>query len=372
MKIFLAGDVMTGRGIDQALPHPCAPPLHEPFMESALGYVRLAERAHGPIARPLDFASLWGEALEELDRVRPHARVVNLETSITRSEAYAPKGINYRMSPENAACLAAAGIDCCVLANNHMLDWGRGGLLDTLSTLRRLHIETAGAGRDLAAARAPAILDIPGEGRLLVYSFACATSGVPRHWAATPDAPGVNMLSDLSEATVADIASRIAEARRPRDIVVASIHWGPNWGHRIAERERAFAHGLIARAGVSIVHGHSAHHAKAIEVYRDRFILYGCGDLLNDYEGIGGYEKFRDDLVLMYFADVDAAGALLALDMAPLQIRRFRLVRAAREDAAWLQRRLDRESRPFGTRIALGRNGRLAAQGSGASGDGIS
>jgi poly-gamma-glutamate capsule biosynthesis protein CapA/YwtB (metallophosphatase superfamily) len=58
-------------------------------------------------------------------------------------------------------------------------------------------------------------------------------------------------------------------------------------------------------------HGHSSHHTKAIEIYRSRLILYGCGDFLNDYEGIGGYEEFRDDLALMYFPDMDPTSAVL-------------------------------------------------------------
>jgi poly-gamma-glutamate synthesis protein (capsule biosynthesis protein) len=53
-----------------------------------------------------------------------------------RSDDRANKGINYRMSPENAECLAAAGIDCCVLANNHVLDWGRSGLKERWQTCR--------------------------------------------------------------------------------------------------------------------------------------------------------------------------------------------------------------------------------------------
>ncbi|HME84067.1 MAG TPA: CapA family protein [Roseiarcus sp.] len=113
MRIFLCGDVMTGRGIDQALPHPCSPILHESYVESALDYVRLAERANGPVPRPVDFAYVWGAALAEWHRAQPHARVFNLETSITRSDAFEPKGINYRMSPENGPCLSAAGLDCC-------------------------------------------------------------------------------------------------------------------------------------------------------------------------------------------------------------------------------------------------------------------
>ena len=361
MKIFLCGDVMLGRGIDQALPQPCAHRLHEPSMDSAIGYLQLAEQANGAIARPLDLTYVWGAALAELNREQPHARVINLETSITRSEAYEPKGINYRMSPENAGCLQTAGIDCCTLANNHVLDWGRTGLLDTIATLHQLRIKTAGAGRDLAEASAPAILDVDG-GRLLVFSFASVTSGTPQSWAARTDAPGVNFLPALSDATLAALIRQVSRVKRPNDIVIVSIHWGPNWGYEIAESQRWFAHALIDRANVSIVHGHSSHHAKASEVYHNRLILYGCGDFLNDYEGIRGYEEFRDDLAVMYFANVDLKSAdLLTLDMVPLRIRRFQLTHASRADVDWLQQTLDRESRRFDTGIRLTSGGRLAA-----------
>jgi len=361
MKIFLCGDVMLGRGIDQALPQPCPPGLHEAYMDSAVGYLRLAEQANGPIPLPLDFAYVWGAAVDELNRARPHARIINLETSITRSEAYDRKGINYRMSPENARCLTTAGIGCCVLANNHVLDWGRAGLLDTLDTLEQLHIKTAGAGCDLAHASAPAILEIVDEGRLLVFSFACVTSGTPRNWAARPDGAGVNLLPVVSEATITAITQQVAQIRRPNDIVIVSVHWGSNWGYEITENQRWFAHELIDRAGISILHGHSSHHAKAIELYKNRLILYGCGDFLNDYEGIRGYEKFRDDLVVMYLASIDSTGAdLLALELVPLRIRRFQLIRASHEDADWLQQTLDRESRRFGTRVGLTPDRRFA------------
>jgi poly-gamma-glutamate synthesis protein (capsule biosynthesis protein) len=116
----------------------------------------------------------------------------------------------------------------------------------------------------------------------------------------------------------------------------------------------------LDRAPVSIIHGHSSHHPKAIELYRNRLILHGCGDFLNDYEGITGHEQFRDDLALMYFADIDPGSAdTVALTMAPLQIRRFQLVAASRADVDWLQRSLDRESRRFGARVEREPDGRL-------------
>jgi poly-gamma-glutamate capsule biosynthesis protein CapA/YwtB (metallophosphatase superfamily) len=352
ITLFLCGDVMLGRGIDQILPHPGDPRLYEPAVSLATTYVELAERANGPIPRAVDFRYVWGDALDALSALQPHVRVVNLETSITRSTNALPKGINYKMNPDNAACLAAAGIDCCVLANNHVLDWGCAGLLETLETIERLGVKSAGAGRNAAEAEAPAILPLSGGGRVLVFAFGSGSSGFPRDWAAARDKPGVNLLPDLSERSLARIAERTLAAKQPADILVASIHWGGNWGYDTPAEQRRFAHGLINLAGFEVVHGHSSHHPKGIEVYRDRPILYGCGDFLNDYEGISGYEEFRDDLVVAYLASLSASsGRLVELGLVPFQIKRFRLNRATPEDTAWLQATLQRESGRFGVRI---------------------
>ncbi len=354
IAVFLCGDVMTGRGIDQVLPHPGNPVLYEPYMRDARDYVRLAERANGPIARPVDLEYIWGEALEELQRAGTDARIINLETSITSSEdAWPGKGIHYRMHPRNVGCLTAAGIDCCCLANNHVLDWGYAGLAETLQTLDQAGIAHAGAGGNAAEAAAPAVLDVPGKGRVLIFSMGSTTSGIPREWGATPDRPGVNLLEDLSEATAGRVASEIRAAKRPGDVAVASIHWGGNWGYEIPATQIRFAHRLVEE-GVDIVHGHSSHHPKAIEVYRDRLILYGCGDFLDDYEGISGYEAFRDDLRLMYLVRVDPQpGRLEEARLVPLQARRFRLHRASAADAQWLRDLLNRLGAPFGTQVQL-------------------
>ena len=147
VTLFLCGDVMTGRGIDQILPHPGSPRLHEPYLNSAVSYVDLAQRASGPIPRPADFAYIWGDGLGALTRTAPDARIVNLETAITVSDTHWPeKGIHYRMHPANLRCLTAAHINCCVLANNHVLDWGYAGLAETVAALREADIQTTGAG----------------------------------------------------------------------------------------------------------------------------------------------------------------------------------------------------------------------------------
>jgi poly-gamma-glutamate synthesis protein (capsule biosynthesis protein) len=361
ITMFMAGDVMTGRGIDQVLPHPSDPLIHEPYMKSARGYVALAEQVHGPLQKPVDFAYIWGDALQELARVEPDLRIINLETSITTSNDYWPaKGIQYRMHPQNIPSLTAAKIDYCSLANNHVLDWGYPGLTETLATLKQVKINSAGAGQNLQGAETPAVMEVEGKGRVLVFSYGLETSGIPLSWAAAEDRAGVNLLKDLSAQTVLHIKEKIEAVTQPGDIVVASIHWGRNWGYDIPSEQIEFAHKLIDEAGVDVIHGHSSHHVKGLEVYKDKPIIYGAGDFLNDYEGIGGYESFRDDLALMYFVSVEpATGKLVHLHMTPIQIKHFRANRASRADALWLRDLLNREGEKFGTRVAMNQDNTL-------------
>jgi len=355
ITMFMCGDVMTGRGIDQVLPHPGDPRIHEPYMKSARGYVKLAERANGPIKKPVGCSYIWGDALEELERAAPDLRIINLETSITKSEDFwKNKGIHYRMHPKNICSITAAKIDYCSLANNHVLDWGYPGLIETLEMLKRVNVKTAGAGRNLREAKAPAVMDIEGKGRVIVFSYGSRTSGIPFSWAAREDRPGVNLLKGLFAKTVRRIEEEVHEMKQQGDIILVSIHWGSNWGYHIPREQIEFAHKLIEDAGVDVIHGHSSHHAKGMEVYKDKLIIYGSGDFLNDYEGIGGYEEFRGDLALMYFLTVDpSTGKLVQLQITPMQIKHFKLNRASRADVLWLRDTLNREGKRLGTRVEL-------------------
>jgi poly-gamma-glutamate capsule biosynthesis protein CapA/YwtB (metallophosphatase superfamily) len=356
--VFACGDVMTGRGVDQILRHPSPPAIQEAFVRDARTYVALAEGRNGPIPRGVDDAYVWGEALEELERAAPDARIVNLETSVTESDEAWPKGINYRMHPANVACLTAAGLDVCVLANNHILDYGWRGLFETLETLAAAGIQTVGAGRDEDEALRPARVTLAPGQDLLVFAFGCETSGVPDSWAASASGPGAAFLGELSREAARAVVDRIARARGPKDIVVVSIHWGSNWGYEVPRDQVRFAHWLVD-GGVDVVHGHSSHHPRPAEVYAGRLILYGCGDFIHDYEGISGYEEFRNDLVLMHLVTFGPTGDLVKLRMVPFQVRRLRLQRASDDDTAWMARRLSAASARFGSRVEQGPDGVL-------------
>jgi len=236
---------------------------------------------------------------------------------------------------------------------------GLEGLLSLSETLEGAGIPTAGAGRDLHDAAAPAILEHPAGGRIVVFAFGFSDSGIPADWLAGPSRSGIWLLPDYSDETVGRVGRAIRSVKRDGDVVVASIHWGGNWGYGVSSAHRRFAHALVDDGGVDLVHGHSSHHPRAIEVYRERLVLYGCGDFLNDYEGIRGHEEFRGDLVVMYFPCLETDGRLLSLDMSPLRIRRFQLERPDPEEVTWMRDTLSRECRSFGGDVVPAGHGRL-------------
>jgi poly-gamma-glutamate capsule biosynthesis protein CapA/YwtB (metallophosphatase superfamily) len=363
VTLFLCGDVMLGRGVDQVLPHPGDPELREGHARDARAYVRLAERASGPIPQPASFSWPWGDALAVLDHMAPDVRVINLETTVTRSADFAPgKRVHYKMSPGNLPAVTVAHPDACALANNHVLDLGRTGLLDTLDALAGAGVPAVGAGRDLAQARQPAAIPLPGGGRAVIFACGAASSGIPPGWAATATRPGTDFLPSLSRAAADDLIARVQAARQPGDIAIVSIHWGSNWGYGVTGDQVRFAHRLID-GGADLIHGHSSHHPRPVEVYRGRLVLYGCGDAINDYEGIGGNQEFRSDLRLLYFASVAAGtGTLATLHMVPMQATKMRLRHAATADSEWMRAALERVSHRFGSRISYQPDGTLTLQ----------
>jgi poly-gamma-glutamate synthesis protein (capsule biosynthesis protein) len=347
---------MTGRGVDQILAHPSSPKLFEPSIDDAREYIALAEDQSGPIKRPVGPSYVWGDALEILAQPSIQARIVNLETSVTRDgQPWPDKGIHYRMHPANVGSLTAGRIDVCTLANNHSLDWGRDAFTETLDVLREAGLRTAGAGRTAGEALRPACIG-GGEARVIAFAFADESSGVPREWEASEAQPGVAFLP-RSKRELDALGDRIAEERSAGGVVVASVHWGSNWGYEVEPWQMDLAHALVDR-GVDVVQGHSSHHPRPIEIYRQRLVLYGCGDFLNDYEGIRGYEHFRSDRVIAYLPELDAAtGALVALRMTPMRTRRMRLEHVPEEDALWMADRLTEISRPYGT-VGVSKGGR--------------
>jgi poly-gamma-glutamate synthesis protein (capsule biosynthesis protein) len=146
-----------------------------------------------------------------------------------------------------------------------------------------------------------------------------------------------------TRAAVGDTLDR-ARAHSP-DLLVASLHWGPNMVETPPERFRTFARWLVDR-GVDVVHGHSAHVFQGVEVYRGRPVLYDAGDFVDDY---AVDDRLRNDRGFLFELSVTPAGEPVELGLRPTAIDDC-AVHAADDDAAgWSRERMRRLSEPFGT-----------------------
>jgi poly-gamma-glutamate capsule biosynthesis protein CapA/YwtB (metallophosphatase superfamily) len=250
--------------------------------------------------------------------------------------------------------LTRARIDFCSLANNHVMDWGYGSFGETTKALSAARIAWAGAGRDRSEAALPAILPLARKGRVLVLSMTMLSGHTPAEWWAGEGRPGVYLVQ-ASDRGFEEVMQSIAGIKKPGDVLIASIHAGSNFGHGIEPAERRFCSRLLEEGGVDLVHCHSSHHVKAIEFRDGKPILYGSGDVINDYEGIplsparATFCPEFGSIVLATFAA--ETGRCTSLRLQPTDVHRLRVRRAGREDAARVCAILNRESATFGTRI---------------------
>ncbi|MEZ5667322.1 MAG: CapA family protein [Alphaproteobacteria bacterium] len=258
---------------------------------------------------------VWGDVLPEMAECA--AVVGNLECPISTHPRRWRKGLtkafHFCARPWAVDCLRAGNVRAVNLANNHMLDHGRPALADTLRHLERGRIARCGAGLDAADAERPARLEAGG----LSIAILGATDNVPE-FAARPDRSGTLVRKFGPERpAVAEFGRRVAALRDEGvDLIVLSLHWGPNFRVHPPARFRAFAHRMI-EAGVDIVHGHSAHITQAVEAYRGRLILYDTGDFISDYWRFPGHQNLWSFLFRVSVADRRP----VALEMVPVMLR---------------------------------------------------
>lgn len=371
IRFGFTGDVMIARAIDAILPTRVDGTLHEPYVKHANEYIRLAEQQSSPLDQDKlmekGYRYVWGDLMEEL-RNMPDYLVMNLETSLTTSNDWEKgKAIHYRAHPKNVEVLEEIGVKLVTLANNHVLDWGIGGLQETMRTLNESGICYTGAGYTEKEAKRPSheiISDnmIPNrkneENKVCVKVLAIGfpSAGVPLQWAASDVKPGVYVAENTDTSTAETIMNGFLEnevSMQPKNCInIVSLHWGPNWGWGLCDGWRDFAHKLIDK-GAHMVIGHSSHHVKGVEIYNGKMIAYGMGDFLNDYEGIvgQGHDVFRGDLTCLYLPSVDSkSGDIIDLLMVPCKIKNLKVSRATdAEDIEWLRSTISNEGTVLGT-----------------------
>jgi poly-gamma-glutamate synthesis protein (capsule biosynthesis protein) len=278
------------------------------------------------------FSYPWGNLLPVLEQA--DLFLINLECTLTtltqpwHNGQYKP--FYFRADPSVVETLKIGRVNFASLANNHSCDFGIGGLLETLAILDQANIAHAGAGPNLEAARAPDLLHANGL-TVAVIAFA----DYPLAWAATPTQPGINYTPiSLLREDFATIEESLRAARQQADLVIFSIHWGPNMRSRPTEEFRAFARRVIS-AGADIFWGHSAHLVQGIEIFLGKPILYDTGDFVDDY---AVDELARNDLSALFQIKVWPQG-IERIDLAPVLISDMQVNLASeRERAIFLKR----------------------------------
>jgi poly-gamma-glutamate synthesis protein (capsule biosynthesis protein) len=313
LRIGFAGDVMLGRGVD-------------------------GRWADGPPA------GIWGSMA---DRVRSlDGFFLNLECCLSDRGSRRPnRTYHFRADPDWAVpALRAGDVTWASLANNHVLDYGPVALADTVANLSAGDVAHAGAGADLDAALRPSVVEVGGvEVAVVAFTDRSPTYG------AGPSDPGTAFVRfDPTNRRTRWLVGESLRLARDADpaLVVASLHWGPNWESRPSRAQRRFARWLVDR-GVDVVHGHSAHVVQGVEVHRGRPILYDAGDFVDDYAVKEGLHNDRSLLFEVTVAD----GRVDALRLLPVEIRDRAAHRAGADAAAWLRRRTRTLSAEFGTRL---------------------
>jgi len=240
-----------------------------------------------------------------------------------------------RAPPDTARGLKFAGITAVSLANNHTMDYQRGGLEDTLAVLDRLGIAWAGAGRNILEARRPAVLERKGL-RIALLSYSCI---LPVGSVATPTRAGIAPARGVG----AEGAMRedIARARRESDFVIVSVHWGEQLARYPNQTQQRLGR-LFVQWGADAVIGHHPHVLQGIEARQGKVIAYSLGDFVN--------LSSRRETAILQIA-IDRPHRIDSANLIPLELRLGQPRQADGKTWRQIVRQMRVLSAPWGTRI---------------------
>jgi len=205
-------------------------------------------------------------------------------------------GAHSRVKPHMAGIFKDCGFDVVSLASNHAMDWGADALLDTIALLRDQGIRVAGAGRDLAEARAPAVVEAKG----IRVAFLAYCSILNKGYWATATTPGIaplrvhtyyeafdyqpgippKVVTVPYEEDLTALLDDVRNARKLADVVVLSLHWGIHFIPKlVADYQPHVAHAAF-EAGADVILGHHAHTPKAIGVHAGKVCFYSLSNFI--------------------------------------------------------------------------------------------
>lgn len=276
----------------------------------------------------------WGNVLRTIQK--NDINIINLETTLTRSEKIIPKVFNFKSDSQNIKVLKKAHITLVNLANNHSLDFSSDGLFETIDVLDDAGILHVGAGKNEQEAKKVIIIEKNGI-KIGVIGY---TDNEPT-WKATPAKEGTNY---IAVGDIETIKKDIQEVRNNVDILIATIHWGPNMRLKPSSDFVNFAHHMID-AGIDIIHGHSAHVIQGIEIYKNRIIMYDTGDFIDDY---AVDPVLRNDLSFLFKITIEDK-KIKEINLIPVKISNMQVNLATGNDKKFIIERIINSSEKFGT-----------------------
>lgn len=265
---------------------------------------------------------------------------VNLENTLTTSEKIVPKTFNFKSNPAHATCLTLANIAGVNLANNHMLDYAEEGLIETLNSLNETNIKHVGAGKNLEEASTPIIIE-KNDIKIGFLGYA----DYPEKWTATPTQPGINY---IRIGDVTRIKHDISQLKKNANIIVVSMHWGPNMRTHPTEEFINFAHKIID-SGADIFHGHSAHIFQGIESYKNRLIFYDLGELIDDY----AIDPILRNNCSIFVLVTCNKKEMISFKVVPLFIDHMQVNKATGKNHEWISERIKKLSAEFNTEVNI-------------------
>ncbi|MCL2431840.1 CapA family protein [Candidatus Bathycorpusculum sp.] len=207
----------------------------------------------------------------------------------------------------NSNCLEAiknAGFNMLSLANNHMMDYGVTGMLNTLESLDRAGVAHFGAGRDVNEAKSYQLIDSNGTKIAVLGINAVSMQGF-----ASKNTPGI-LATHTSETAYLDAVSDAASAA---NVVIVFIHWGDEYTTIVSSNQREIGRKLID-AGADIVIGSHPHILQPIEIYENGIIFYSLGNFIFDQ----GWSRTKDSCIVRYCLDENGQGVF---ELIPLRIK---------------------------------------------------
>lgn len=261
----------------------------------------------------------------------------NLECPISYRGKPLQKPYCFRADTCYFSGIREAGFNIFSLANNHTLDWGKDGLLDTKEIIEENNLYPVGAGKNQNEARPPIIIRKNG----LRFAF-LAYVGLGFERLALKQSPGP------AQARLEEIVEEIESVREEVDFVIVSLHWGVEYQSKPNKEQVRWAHRIVD-AGCDLLVGHHPHVLGSVEIYKSRFICYSLGNFVFDQRKL----KQRQSGI---FSCLFRKGRIDSVSFLPVILKRFQPNLAQNMDLKQIEEKMAKISKDYNTIIVNAKN----------------